>query len=284
MPQRGKYVCTEYMKYIVWIVTPIDYSHNRALAEVGECLCAALEDLGHDAALVAQPDSRSGRMIVLGAHLLNGIAVPAGSIIYNFEQIFEGSPWFGTGYKKLLWENEVWDYCRSNVAALEKMGIRAKYVPVGYHPCLTRIENSAAPDIDVLHIGSLNARRSEILCTLQDRGLRVKQLFDSYGENRDRWIARAGIVLNMHFYDSRLFEIVRCSYLFANKKLVVSELGNDMELEGKFYEGAWFAPYEGLVNACMGALWNRDKRERITSKGFEIFSGLSQADYLKEAL
>ena len=39
------------------------------------------------------------------------------------------------------------------------------------------------------------------------------------------WIARSKIVLNLHQYDAQVFEIVRVSYLLANRRAVVSERG-----------------------------------------------------------
>lgn len=285
------------MQYTIWIVTPPNYKHSRCFEEVAMSLNAALVALGHECRTVTSSFECRGRTIVLGGHLLGDMPfqdLPRDMVIYNLEQISKGSPWLTTDYLRLLKGKhpgillkhnarrfELWDYCRGNVEALAQMGIEAKLVPIGYMPCLTRIENAAVLDIDVLHIGSVNDRRERVLRDLAARGVIVRQLFGEYGVARDASIARAKIVLNMHFYPAKIFEIVRCSYLMANRKSIVSEIGNDAESESRFYDGIAFVGYESLADQCERLLQNDVQREELAKKGFNIFSGMSQIDYLK---
>jgi hypothetical protein len=97
-------------------------------------------------------------------------------------------------------------------------------------------------------------------------------------------IARAKLVLNLHFYQAKLFEIVRVSYLLANRTCVVSEAGLDTELETPFLGGVAFAGYGELAEACLRLLGNDAARERIAQRGFEQMRALSQIDMLKRAL
>ncbi|MHC4843687.1 MAG: hypothetical protein ACYTEE_07795, partial [Planctomycetota bacterium] len=92
-------------------------------------------------------------------------------------------------------------------------------------------------------------------------GLKVEALFGVYGVERDHYISRAKIVLNIHFYETKVFEIVRVSYLLANKKFVISEPGNDQELESPFRDGLVFLPYNGLVEECVKYLRKRRRQE-----------------------
>ena len=55
--------------------------------------------------------------------------------------------------------------------------------------------------------------------------------FNAYGGKRDALIARAKVVLNIHYYAAQVFEIVRVSYLLANSKAVVTEIGPDTDLD-----------------------------------------------------
>jgi hypothetical protein len=59
----------------------------------------------------------------------------------------------------------------------------------------------------------------------------IEFLAGVYREERDRLIARAKVVLNMHYYDARVFEIVRVSYLLSNEKAVVAECGATTTIE-----------------------------------------------------
>ena len=139
-------------------------------------------------------------------------------------------------------------------------------------------------DIDVLHVGSLTERRIKIINDLAAAGLRVHYLFGVYGKKRDDWIARSKIVINCHFYTAKTFELVRCSHLFANRRFVVSEYGDDKNLEEPYYDAAAFADYDNIVSTCIKYLANETERLKIADRGYEIFSKRLQSYFLKPLL
>jgi len=275
--------------YSIWVVSPPSFIHNRAFEEVALSLRDAFKELGHECEVVTNPMLIKGTAIVLGAHkvriLMHGSKTPM--IIYNLEQIYEDSRWLTQEYIDLLRAYPVWDYCQSNVDALAKLGIKAKLCGIGYMPSLTRIK-PVEEDIDVLFCGSINDRRK----TIRDGLMRhSKSMFTfAYGETRDMLIARAKIVLNIHFYNPKIFEIVRCSYPLANRKCVVSEVGSEEELERPFMGrhetdgGLMFVRYEELVDSCLHLLKSPDAIKTIANRGFEVFSKMSQVDMLRRVL
>ncbi|MBX9842969.1 MAG: hypothetical protein K2Z80_14285 [Xanthobacteraceae bacterium] len=109
-------------------------------------------------------------------------------------------------------------------------------------------------------------------------------MFNLYGAERDAFVARAKIILNVHFYDARLFEIVRVSSLLANRKCVVSETGSDAAFENQFGAGIAFAPYAALAETCVRLLQNPDSRRVVAEVGFERFKAMPQTEYLQLAL
>lgn len=275
------------MRFAVVTIAPARFGHWRAFEEVAETLQAALEELGHDVARVQNEFPRDRRHIVLGANLLplfGGVAPPGEAILFNLEQVAEGSPWWNPQYLLLLGRQPVWDYSRANIARLAALGVPgAQHVPLGYVPQLTRI--AAAPkDIDVLFYGVGNERRERVLRELRASGVRLQAVNGVYGAARDALIARARIVLNMHAYPSKLFEIVRVGYLLANRAFVVSELSTETEVERELAGGYAAAPYEGLCAACLRYLQDTPARERIAARGFELFSARRQSDLLAPAL
>ena len=163
------------------------------------------------------------------------------------------------------------------------MGIRAAHCGIGYAPELTRIA-SAPEDIDVLFVGSVNERRLIVLKQLAERGINVDARFNLYCSERDAFVARAKIILNVHFYDARLFEIVRVSYLLANHKCVVSETGSDTAFENQFGSGIAFAPYTALAETCMRLLQDPAARGAVAEAGFDRFKAKPQTEYLRLAL
>ena len=96
----------------------------------------------------------------------------------------------------------------------------------------------------MLFYGSLNSRRQAVLENLRLAGLKVVHLFGVYGEERDAAIANAKVVLNLHYYEDSIHELVRTSYLLANKKAVVSEAGPGTEIEDGIREAMVAVPYE----------------------------------------
>jgi len=273
------------VRHAVVIVSPPGYPHAEAFREVAESLVAALRDLGHDAVLARGFEAGDRRAIVFGANLLEraGLEPPPDAILYNLEQVTPDSPWFPAATLARLRRHRVWDYSAANVARLAALGVTATHVPIGYHPVLARIER-AAEDLDVLFYGSLNERREVVLDGLEARGLQVASVFGVYGAERDALIARAKLVLNVHYYAARVFEIVRVSYLLANRRCVVSETGAEPDEEAAWAEGIAFAPYERLVETCVELVARRSERRRLAEAGHARFAARPLAPILAAAL
>jgi SAM-dependent methyltransferase len=158
-----------------------------------------------------------------------------------------------------------------------------RYVPIGYVPELSRI-GPVAEDIDVLFYGSVSSRRQAILDELKTRGFNVAQLDGTYGEERDRVIARAKIVLTIHRTEAKAFEIVRAAYLLTNFKAVVAECGPDTVVEADIREAFRGVPYAGLVAACAALVPDEAARRTLATRGHEVFSSRPAEEILAAAL
>ena len=91
-------------------------------------------------------------------------------------------------------------------------------------------------------------------------------------------------MINIHYYEARVFEIIRVSYLLANKKFVISEVGQDDDLERPFDEGMVFSTHKELVEKCMEYLKDEAPRKEIAEKGFNLMKQRPQSVFLKQAL
>lgn len=273
--------------YCIWIVSPPGYVHSQAFSELALSLNCAYRTLGFHAPIVHNIEKVTNYPVILGSNLIPSVdffRLPKTSIIYNLEQILIGSPWITENYLNLLRSYEVWDYSKQNISELIKLGIsNVKYCRIGYVPELTRIK-PAPSDIDILWYGSLNERRVHILQQLHNMGFKVKILFGVYGQQRDAFIARSKIVLNIHFYESKVLEIVRISYLLANRRFVISESGNDPEIEEPIRDGLVLTDYANLVEECAKYVNDDASRNEIAEEGFSRISSFSQVEYLKDVL
>jgi len=278
------------MRFAVAALAAPGYDHSAIFAEVAESLDCALRDLGHDSVLTNRLDLDDRYTIVLQPHLLAsyGIEPPRRTILYNLEPLEDPGhlmQWLMPDLLDLFRRYPVWDYSHINIDWLtthERIP-RPSYVPIGYVPEFTRIA-PATEDVDILFYGTAPPRRQQILDRLIAKGFRVESLFGAYGAVRDSWIARSKLVLNVHSYDAQPLQIVRISYLLANKRAVVSETRADPTEERDLEAGIAFADYDDLVDCCAELLANDDARRELAERGFQAFSARSQADILRGTL
>ncbi len=276
-------------RHCIWIVSPAGFVHSKAFAEVAASLSGAFSELGGSAPVVTDVAQFAGRApIVFGANMLAARIVamlPPDSVIVNLEQILPGYAWFNEEYKAVLQSLPVLDYSRRNKQILLSHGIdRVDVLEIGYHPSLSRIPTINNKDIDVLFYGSIGERRARILQELARAGLGVVHLFGEYEAKRDLAISRSKVVLNMHHSDSGIFEIVRVSYLLANKICVLTE-GDiaDPEIQ-PFAEGLAIEPYERLVERCIELCKDPKQRGILAGKGQDAMKARSQAAYLRDLM
>jgi hypothetical protein len=97
-------------------------------------------------------------------------------------------------------------------------------------------------------------------------------------------IARSKVVINIHQLDGQAFEIVRVSYLLANKRAVVSERGADPADERGLESGIVFADYRELVDRCVELCADKRARQQLGERGYQAFSARSEAVILDRVL
>ncbi|MDE3022441.1 MAG: glycosyltransferase family 2 protein [Pseudomonadota bacterium] len=273
-------------KFAITLVAPPDYLHILGLIEVAEALHFGLIELGVDSIVTANLNEPGRRPVLLGANLLAKmppLSLSPDTIIFNLEQMDPDSFWVDHTYLDLMRFHEVWDYSERNISFLREKGItNVRHVPLGYVQQLSRIPQ-VDKDIDVLFYGSMNTRREQILIALEQQGLNVVHVFGVYGQERDALIARAKVVLNIHFYESKIFEIVRIFYLLSNQVCVLSETGKD-PMETLFSDGLIFASYDELVKTCLNLVADDARRREVAKEGLKLIKTMKQSVILKQSV
>ncbi len=276
-------------KFHITLVRPEGFLHTEAFREVAQTLQFGLRSIGHAAQIQDNTIDPNATNVLLGAHLLpeqDARMVPPGSILYNLEQL--GGPSLPKHFYELARLCTVWDYSLNNIKTWNVMRCASApvHVPLGYVPELTRIQ--ALPlrdqDIDVLFYGSVNERRARIVNALKEAGVKVQALFGIYGEERDKFIARSRVILNVHFYDARILEVVRISYLLANAKAVVTELCPDTEMEQGLADSVLGCSYDSVVQGCLSLLRDEAARRKLEARGFQWFSQRKESQILSNAI
>jgi hypothetical protein len=256
----------------ICLVVPPGYQHSYAFLEMALLLKHSLMDLGHICELAANDLSPNATNILLGYHLLryDESLKRRTYIPYQLEQLSADEGVFSDNLRAILQNAaEVWDYSPENIHFLQKQQVQARLLPVGYHKRLEQIPTDTPKDLDVLFYGSIAGRRKELLDKLtEEKELTSKALYGVYGSDRDRHISRARIILNVHFYSTRIFEAVRVSYLLNNRCLVVSE-----ESDAYPYPGVDLCrvPYDKLIETCRGLLQEPLKMSATALENYEQF-------------
>ena len=271
----------------ICLVKPDNYIHSYAFLELGELLYFSLKELGHEVSFGFNSIEPSATNILIGCHLLDlsFIAqIPASTVILNTEQIYGETDW---NKPIFAWAKhfQIWDYSPKNIEKLNQLGIeRTKLLKIGFQKELARLDLSGPKEIDVLFYGSVNERRKAILDGLEARGLKVKVLFGVYGKDRDEWIERSKVVLNHHYYESQIFEIVRVFYLLTNSVAVVGEVNNTTSIDSIYKDGIYASQYEGLISNCLELVSNQALRDQVQSKALQAISQYPQALFTEEML
>ncbi|AAP09194.1 MULTISPECIES: hypothetical protein [Bacillus] len=217
--------------------------------------------------------------VVFGAHTYayNPNLLPKDAIVYNLEQLYEGSPYAHPLYLILLKDRVIWDYSKQNIEWLKQKGVgkEIKHVEMNYAPTLEikkdAFEDEIIEDIDILFIGALNPRRQAIFDHLKAIAPNLNIVFknNAWGIVRNELIARAKIILNIHFYLSGILETPRVSYAVANKKFIISENSNpEDEVE---WPGIVFTPYEKIIENVMKYIELPEERKRLAEKAYNHF-------------
>lgn len=276
------------MKYNICIIQPKNYTHTQAFFELAELLKYSLIDLGHEAVLQFRQIEKDAVNILIGCHLLEPEYIsklPKDTIILNTEQIYDSETPWNKNIFEWVRHFRTWDYSERNIIKLNDMGVdNVGLLKLGYQKELVRISRSSIQDIDVLFYGCINARREAIINQLKSRGLNVVTLYGVYGLERDALIARSKIVLNLHFYDSEIFEVVRVFYLMINSIAVVGEINPTTAIDAMYLQGIRGVPYSELTEECIGLAYDIRALQELRNSAFTTISQYPQSEFTKAVL
>jgi hypothetical protein len=273
----------------VCLPQPDGYGFSLCLLELCELLTFSLQDLGFDTTFGINRIEPDRRNVFVGCHLMDPSLipeVPTDSIIFNTEQIYDQDP-FNWNENVFAWVRnfQTWDYSPQNVAAFAACGVPGvKLLRLGHQPQLARIPKAPVQDIDVLFYGSITERRLAMFDQIRERGLELVTLFRVFGTERDEYISRSKVVLNMHNHASEIFEIVRVHYLLSNSVAVVSEVNASTSIPDGYREAVAGVPYESIPDECVRLVRDDVARKALEETGFNVISRLPQTAFTKALL
>lgn len=276
------------MKFNICKIAPDGFIHAQAFDELALAIHNSIRELGFASKLQINKLEPNCINIIIGFHLLDVklIAnIPKNTILVNTEQILaEKGPWNSI---ILEWTKrfQTWDYSQKNIDQFHRLGIKnIKKLSLGYQSQLQTIPKIQNEDIDVLFYGSTNERRLAILEKLKASGLNVVSIFGLYGAERDALISRSKVVLNLHFYETQIFEVIRVFYLLINSKAIIGEVNKDTSIEDGWTNSFYPSTYENLVDSTIELVKNNQLRKEIESNAYEFIKTRKQADLIRPLL
>lgn len=259
----------------------------NAYLEVVESVVWGLRELGHTVESGVDTFSESATNIIFGAQMLEMDVVnklPPSTIVYNFEQI-RGATLLKPALMHAAANFKIWDYSEGNADVWKRLNADCRIVPVGYAEPLTRIPKAPVQDIDVLMYGAPGPDRMDAFHHLCHSGLKSVFVCGLYGKARDELIARSKVIVNINLYTAKkIFEVVRVSYLLANRKAVVADIDSDTVIEEDIRAGICVASPSMLVQECHDIVFNENRRKAIEESGFEAFRKRDIRPILEAAL
>ncbi len=272
------------------VVHPADYLHVGVFYELAELYVACLQELGYQVSFAYNRLDERCLNLLMGYHLLPPLAAPPPNyryIVIQLEQLGEhagiaANPKHFANLLPVLSEAlEIWDFSPQNIEYLARWNLQARLIPFGFHQRLQRISPAPEQDIDVLFFGTVSAYRKQILDRLAEAS-HVQTLSGCYGPERDQWISRSKIILNLHTYRTlQSIEQSRLFYLLCQPCFVISEASTDNPYADELliYERSELV--EGVLN------WLKKpatERQNMAERGLQKLKDLAFQERLSAAL
>ena len=259
----------------------------NAYVEVIDSLQWALRELGHTCTISRNTIDKESRNIVFGwevafqffdlLHIDLSTVFPEDTILFNLEQ-HHGQDI--SRFKRLTLAAqtyEIWDYSFANIEAWNRVSPKNPvfHCPIGYSPTLEKIAQKTE-DIDVAFIGRLDEYRFKVIKDFHayHNGIGISTFANVWGSTRDELIGRTKVLLNISSGNPmmyNIFEIVRASYYFANRKAVVCE-GNDHLFMDEYLKGNVFINQgEEFAKTIEWLCNNESERKAYAENCYELF-------------
>lgn len=254
------------MKIHLVSIEPNEFRHAGSWYELAELILHGFLRAGFGCTIGINKFAPNRLNIVFGIHRITSEIerlIPKNTFLFNTEQLISLSEEFNhQSYMKIRFLAQKGykfiDYSSANIPVLRSWGAtEIILMPLGYVPELDRLKKSR-PVCDVLFYGGRNQRRNKLLNEIKDTGISLRYLHGVYGQDRDHFIEQSKVVLNLHLYDSEIFELVRVNYLMHNKVCVLTEMNKSTKIEEGLKELFVCSPRERLASAALDLLEQRD--------------------------
>jgi hypothetical protein len=212
---------------------------------------------------------------------------PSRIILFNFEQLNSNSALVDEPYINWLQQNIVFDYHSDNVEFLKTINPNGCFHEIPMVPAFSLIpelQSYPAQTSDVLFVGSKSKRRLEIIDKLNSIGIHAKSIQGAYGTALTSAILGTKIILNVHFYETKLFPALRVLQPVLLGIPVVSETSVFSANSDWSRSGIKFVDYSDIVVACSDLLNSTSEQLQNVKQSLHFISTLEFTKLFRAAL
>jgi hypothetical protein len=269
----------------------------KAYDDVALTVAQGLRQAGHDVQYTINSFMPSSdKYFLFGAHLMPFDLVsrfPKGTIAFNLEQyhghLHMRQEDMSPGMRYFLQNFQIIEYSPYNMPFWEvtQPTITPKVLPVPYGDNLIIPgADNTEQDIDVLYYGSIGGERKLgfLMAAMGRHRIKPKIVLmqNIYGSERDHYIRRAKIVLSAT--GDRIFPEVRASYLLANSKAVISDIGETDLIDPFYRDNLVFATKDDIEDKLCELLTDHDLRQAYAARCHALMKTRDIASYIQAIL
>lgn len=227
------------MKINICIIKPLLEQHPSFFEDSAFSLLDILKDLGYDCVITFNIIDPSFLNIVFGVGAFNTVPITYfreltnknNTIIFNMEQLSGGGAMITKDYLDLLSDYVFFDYNCENINFMSSLGLMKN--PAFEFPLAPTLRFSFIEDYkfdfssrdknNIAFYGSINNKRSAVLQRLLRKNISIDFISSSFGKSLTEHIINSRSVINIHYYNSRIFEVARVLRPVAFGIPVISE-------------------------------------------------------------
>jgi hypothetical protein len=191
------------------------------------------------------------------------IATPKNSIIFNMEQLGSASTLVTNEYRNFISKYVILDYNQHNLDILNTTnkcdGYEFPIIPSKKFLFDYQYSNLIIKQYDLAFYGILNKRREELIQKLIERGLTIKVISGKYGSELSSALLDCKFVLNLHYFESAIFEVARCLRPIAMGMPIISEASIIPKFTDWNTSGILFEEYSKIPDLILETMNNVGK-------------------------
>ena len=249
----------------------------------GECanmIKLSLEELGHTAEIVGtgidnHPYKEGDLNIVTRAFRPYIQSGKGRNVLYQCEELWHSrdSGVYDPRANGCAWERTLEIY-KDNVVLPNHVNHKVVWCPYGYSPAYETNLPEVEEDVDIFFFGSNSPMRMNLLSELKNhpamKGKVIHYATNLFGIERDKWIMRSKIIINLKFVDRWSYPPLRALLAQCKKKMFMGHApdgGRDPFTSGKHF--IEFKSMEHLAEIADDWLNNDKKRKEFAVNAYE---------------